>query len=140
MFGTARQGNENLPAFNIANIPDGTSQTICIAEGFGGCTSDQGRLWAFPGWDWSGAGQYEAGFAWHGAQTGAGWGNWNIPPQFGPVPQAQCDITRPQGLHTGGAIVGMMDGSVRLVNTGISQLTWQYAVLPNDGQVLGPDW
>jgi prepilin-type N-terminal cleavage/methylation domain-containing protein len=140
VFGTARQSNANIPAYNLANIPDGTSQTICVSEGFGGCTSDQGRLWAYPGWDWAGNGRYNAGFAWQGAQCGGGWGAWNQPPQFGPVQQAQCDITRPQGLHTGGAIVGLMDGSVRLVNSGITQATWQNAVMPNDGNVLGPDW
>ena len=37
-------------------------------------------------------------------------------------------------------MVGLGDGSVRLVNSGVSQTTWTYAVIPNDGQVLGSDW
>ncbi len=37
-------------------------------------------------------------------------------------------------------MVGMGDGSVRLVSTGVGMQTWTYAVFPNDGQVLGSDW
>jgi Tfp pilus assembly protein PilE len=36
--------------------------------------------------------------------------------------------------------VGLMDGSVRTVNQGISKETWQNAMCPNDGQPLGADW
>jgi hypothetical protein len=36
--------------------------------------------------------------------------------------------------------VCMGDGSVRPVNTGVSQLTWYYACNPADGQTLGSDW
>ena len=37
-------------------------------------------------------------------------------------------------------MVGLGDGSVRLVNSGVSQQTWSYAVYPDDGQPLGSDW
>ena len=33
-----------------------------------------------------------------------------------------------------------MDGSVRGVNSSITQVTWQRAFTPDDGQVLGSDW
>jgi len=33
-----------------------------------------------------------------------------------------------------------MDGSVRGVSAGISQTTWNYAVQPADGFMLGSDW
>jgi prepilin-type N-terminal cleavage/methylation domain-containing protein len=140
--GGSHSGNADLPAFTIANIPDGTSNTIAVAEKFGGCQSDNGALWAYPGWDWAGDGRYSAVFAWGNTGrwgAGAGWGNWSLPPQFG-ARQNQCDVTRPQGLHTGGAVVGLMDGSVRTVTSGISNTTWLYAVLPGDGNVLGSDW
>jgi hypothetical protein len=32
------------------------------------------------------------------------------------------------------------DGSVKAVSQGISPLTWFYANVPNDGQVLASDW
>ncbi len=46
----------------------------------------------------------------------------------------------PSTAHAGGIMVGMFDGSVRLVAQGVSPQTWWYAVTPNAGDVLGPDW
>jgi hypothetical protein len=43
-------------------------------------------------------------------------------------------------MTPGGCMVGLGDGSVRLVNTAISPQTWANAVSPNDGNVLGSDW
>ena len=142
VFGAAHTGNADIPIFNIGNIPDGTSNTIGVSEKFGGCTSDNGGLWAYPGWDWAGSGKYNAVFDWGNGRFGqnSGWGNWNQPPQFNLKVQTQCDITRPQALHTGGCIVGLLDGSVRVVSSAITQTTWLYAETPNDGQVLGQDW
>lgn len=37
-------------------------------------------------------------------------------------------------------LVGMFDGSVRTVSTSISKTTWQSAMTPNGGEVLGADW
>jgi hypothetical protein len=37
-------------------------------------------------------------------------------------------------------IVGLGDGSVRTVASGISLTTWWSACIPNDGNVLGADW
>jgi len=51
-----------------------------------------------------------------------------------------CDPKRVQGLTSGGILVGLADGSVRTVNTGISQPTWGMAVEARDGMVLGSDW
>ena len=42
--------------------------------------------------------------------------------------------------HTGGINVGMGDGSVHLVAQGTSPTTWWYALTPNSGDILGPDW
>ena len=36
--------------------------------------------------------------------------------------------------------IAMMDGSVRTVSKSVSQETWRRAMLPNDGETLGPDW
>jgi prepilin-type N-terminal cleavage/methylation domain-containing protein len=46
----------------------------------------------------------------------------------------------PSTGHTGGILVGMFDGSVHLVSQGISPATWWFAVTPNAGDILGPDW
>jgi prepilin-type N-terminal cleavage/methylation domain-containing protein len=60
-------------------------------------------------------------------------------PQLKP-PIKQCDPLRLQAFNSGGINVGMGDGSVRTVSTGVSALTWGYIVDPNDGQVLPSDW
>jgi hypothetical protein len=42
-------GNACGPAFNIGNIPDGTSNTIFFGEQFAACGGSAGSLWAYPG-------------------------------------------------------------------------------------------
>jgi prepilin-type N-terminal cleavage/methylation domain-containing protein len=42
--------------------------------------------------------------------------------------------------HTGGMVVGIGDGSVRVVTTGISWTTWRNACYNPTGAPLGPDW
>jgi prepilin-type N-terminal cleavage/methylation domain-containing protein len=74
----------------------------------------------------------------------------NYPWAYMALPQAQppvkpsngkvCDPTRLQAMYAGGMMVGMGDGSVRLVSTGVSQRTFGLAVDPADGQPLGSDW
>jgi prepilin-type processing-associated H-X9-DG protein len=56
----------------------------------------------------------------------------------------ECDPTLPQTPHRGGMNVGMADGSVRTVPTGISPATWYAAQTPDGGEELGEgdfvDW
>jgi len=59
--------------------------------------------------------------------------------QVKPLPQ-NCDNARPSAGHDAGVIVGMGDGSVRLVAQGMSPTTWYFALTPAGGEVLGPDW
>ena len=43
-------------------------------------------------------------------------------------------------LHSGATPVGMGDGGVKSVSSGISIQTWAYLIRPDDGQVLGSDF
>ena len=45
-----------------------------------------------------------------------------------------------QTPHAGGMNVCLGDGSVRVVNSGISPATWAAACDPRDGVPLGGDW
>jgi prepilin-type N-terminal cleavage/methylation domain-containing protein len=45
-----------------------------------------------------------------------------------------------QGMNSGGAQVGLADGSVRNITNVISPATWYYASTPDGGGVLGNDW
>jgi len=158
VFGRTQNGNALLAGMKVNTISDGTSNTVGMTEGMMGCTggtgaqTDNGRLWSYPGPVWIGGQpwyhRYTPGFA-IGAganQPGGGttnwgaYGAWNQPPQTNSTTVQQCDISRSQGNHTGGALCLLMDGSVRLVTSAITQLTWQNAILPADGNALGTDW
>ncbi len=62
-----------------------------------------------------------------------------VPFQSSPANGA-CDLSLPQTFHTGGMVVGMGDGSVRVVTPGISELTFWSEVTPAGGEVPGSDW
>jgi prepilin-type N-terminal cleavage/methylation domain-containing protein len=51
-----------------------------------------------------------------------------------------CDPNGAQALTAGGCQVAMCDGSVRMVNPGISQATWYASCTPNGGETLGSNW
>jgi prepilin-type N-terminal cleavage/methylation domain-containing protein len=133
LFGAVRAGgNADAPQYNIGNIPDGTSNTIAFGEQYA-ANYNGGNLWAYPGIDWS--------WQWTPviANTRTLGGNALGVPQFRPT-QAQADKTLAQSGHTGQVLVLLADGSVRGVTAGVSQLTWQYALTPDDGNPLGSDW
>jgi hypothetical protein len=60
-------------------------------------------------------------------------------PQIKPPPK-QCDPRRLQSFSAGGIMVGMGDGSVRSVSTGITPATRGRAIDPADSLTLGSDW
>jgi hypothetical protein len=135
LFGTTSIAGSRVPQYTIANIPDGTSNTIMAAEVIAGCkngSNNYARLWTVT-WDdqsWN----PEVGFI-------TGDATWNQPPQTGvTIALANCDRARSQTLHTGvvNALVG--DGSVRSLTASVSQLTWQYALTPADGNAMPSDW
>ncbi|MBI3408957.1 MAG: DUF1559 domain-containing protein [Planctomycetes bacterium] len=52
---------------------------------------------------------------------------------------AECNPRIPQTPHSG-MLVGLADGSVRILAASISENTFWSAVTPATGEVLGPDW
>jgi len=135
VFGTVRGGgNSDIPQFNIGNIPDGTSNTVFWAEQYSACNGNgSGNLWAYPGIDWSWA--WTPVIANTRSWGGTAYGIWQSKPTV-----AQCYKAYAQSAHTGVMVVGLGDGSTRTISSGVSQTTWQYALIPNDGNPLGSDW
>jgi len=128
-----------LPKYGIGNIPDGTSNTIAMAE----------RLTSFNYYGWSSA-------AWASEMYGgisyapiyginAYYYGTGIPSAYGVVPGVKPNTSQahPYGMtsmHSSTCQVLMMDGSVRGLTASISGPTLYYATVADDGQPLGSNW
>jgi prepilin-type N-terminal cleavage/methylation domain-containing protein len=137
LFGATKSGSSYVSQYTIGNIPDGTSNTIMFAEQVAGCKDSGGvghaRLWTVA---W-----FQSSPTYWNPMVGYGTTTWNQPPQSNVTINLQnCDPLRSQALHTSTANCLVADGSVRGVNASITQLTWQYALTPADGQVMGSNW
>jgi len=124
------EGNARLES----SFTDGTSNTIMLAEHYGWCPGPESNpQWRRLGHTWT------LPFPLHPPGTAfVGYGA-GLPPQPKPT-LATCDFFRPQAMTASGCSVALCDGSVRLVSANISTVTWQRALNPQDGQVLGSDW
>ena len=54
--------------------------------------------------------------------------------------RGNCDPTRASTAHTGGIVVGLADGSVRMLSADVSGDVWWAAVTPAGGEVQSSDW
>jgi prepilin-type N-terminal cleavage/methylation domain-containing protein len=129
-------GSWNAPGLNVfpAFISDGTSNTICYAEGYA-VTGSGSRNWL------------DGGNYFIGSGNAAAWGTWaftgspgGTPFQVKPVPTNTASAPWAQSFYTSGIQVSLWDGSARMVAASISWQTFFYACTPNGGETLGPDW
>lgn len=125
---------------NITAIADGNSNTIAHAEHYSwGCSG----VW----FSWLG-GTFPLAPIWSGTfadpEVGA-----RVPKPGQPLPSTtfqtrpsltECDPKLAQTPHSGGMLVSLLDGSVRVINPAVSAATYWGAVTPNGGEVLGNDW
>jgi prepilin-type N-terminal cleavage/methylation domain-containing protein len=116
-----------------ASFPDGTSNTVLVAEKLALCGA-YGNLWddnndALWGPE---IGQYTPGGPLHGNQL------FQIQPFPNTDPNV-CDAAQRGSTAHNAMQVCMGDGSVRAFSGGMSQPTWWSLLRPNDGQVIGLD-
>ncbi|QEG29815.1 putative major pilin subunit [Gemmata obscuriglobus] len=128
---------------NLSSLTDGTSNVIFVAEKRKGCgpagspngSDTFGTAWGHPADD-----RFWPTFARYPISTSVAVDQRQFPvPQFNPT-AAQCDNNRAQGHSSNVVLIGLGDGSVRSVSSGVTQQTWSMAVQPRDGGVLGSDW
>jgi prepilin-type N-terminal cleavage/methylation domain-containing protein len=133
-------GVDDHSNLSVASIPqtfsDGTSCTILFMEKCAVC-SDGRHTWANDS-------LFTGGTATHG---GTGYNStWTslqqhlFLPQVRPVAPAEIHCGYPQTFSSAGILVGLADGSARLVSTSVSERTWRLALLPDDGQAMPADW
>jgi hypothetical protein len=123
--------------YTIANIPDGTSNTVGMVERYGYYpTYGWSPLWCHPAHPASPNGVPY----WPWPQWSPTYGPWGLnPPQIGFRPN-QAHPFHPNSGHTATVQVLLMDGSVRGVGAGVSQATWNVVVQPDDGSVIPGNW
>jgi prepilin-type N-terminal cleavage/methylation domain-containing protein len=142
----------------VAAMPDGTSNTVMIAERILLCDvsvqlyfSSAGRNFTGPAWAWiypdHGDGSLWAAFGWRSAKVSgsdtisdlrADFFHNSVPFQISATPQT-CDIFITQSVHPA-MQVALGDGSVRSCAGSMSKATWVAACTPNDGAPFGADW
>lgn len=134
------------PPYQIGTIPDGSSNTIGIAEA-SGCfpgypllDPQTGTLESYMTWDWP---AYPNSFGPYWPNPDELPGQQNYTGLF-PLPQIGLNMMQmnPNLCQCYHVVmnIALMDGSVRKISPSLSQLTWTYALNPIDGQVLGSDW
>jgi prepilin-type N-terminal cleavage/methylation domain-containing protein/prepilin-type processing-associated H-X9-DG protein len=136
-WGNAAWGFAGYPRLP-ASIPDGTSNTIGVAEKAANrCTANSngnGTLWAHGEWNPA----WEPRFnTWMNRGLGT---RFQVQPTVAPAVNPTCSSIMPQSFHSGGMNTLLMDGSVRFLSQGISNNTWWYACTPAGGETLGSDW
>jgi prepilin-type N-terminal cleavage/methylation domain-containing protein/prepilin-type processing-associated H-X9-DG protein len=140
-----------------ASISDGTSNTVLFTEvyamgkapttGGSNYNGDQSLWW----WDYN---SFQTPKSANGDCGGLNFFGTTYTPLIQPAPTFCGDNTmawtwggkvsvcmcRATSPHTGGINVGLGDGSVRFVASGVSGTTWFAATTPQSGDLLGPDW
>jgi len=126
---------QSVPKASIQRIQDGTSNTIVWSERYAQCgptTSCASYYWGETG----GACNRLGGAGGQGSTPGF----YSLSPAQSNPSAANCNPCLLQAPSAGGILVGLGDGSVRSVSTGVSAATWGNAIQPNDGNPLGSDW
>ena len=158
--------NNDDPAFqqpyNFSQITDGLSNTLFYAEGLSNCqqatTYSPGntftlgfqRIWNYDPDNFSSAiilsstspssSSFDTTYPFFSSSGSNNFAtNTTIPFQIVPRPTA-CDPNAAQALSSGGLLVALGDGSVRLVSPSISLTTFMEAGTSQGGEVLGSDW
>ena len=136
---------------SIARIGDGSSNTILLLHTYAVCPNKAGSPFSGGGSAWgytagaSAAAKPPAGgpfIPWQRASyLGQTFNSTTVAFQNAPNPYSSaCQYTDPATPHSSAMIVLLGDASVRIINPSITPLSWNYACLPNDGQMFDQSW
>jgi prepilin-type N-terminal cleavage/methylation domain-containing protein len=127
---------------------DGTSNTVALATryGFSSTVGTNGTGGTPLGlWDatvgTSGGSYFGITTASAGPTNSAILGGWMLAPTLSQASaSALVANTTAMAFGVGGLQVSLADGSCRIVSPAVSNLTWNTALQPNDGNPVGSDW
>jgi len=122
-----------------ASITDGTSNTIFLTEKLARCNSGDYSTNYWPDWGPILQSTDQAGTTYTGPINGPKY-TFQLKPTMNSDGSANCLGDLASSPHTGGINVGLGDGSVRFVGSGVSGPTWWAAMTPNQGDILGSNW
>jgi prepilin-type N-terminal cleavage/methylation domain-containing protein len=129
---------------SFSRLADGTSTIILFTHAYAVCGKNQGSAWGYTEGinaapspilsyhPWSRASYVKQTFMTRPGKAAF----QNVPTPYATA----CVATDPATPHANAMMVVMGDASVRAVSASISSDTWNKACLPNDGNVLPPDW
>jgi prepilin-type N-terminal cleavage/methylation domain-containing protein len=126
VFGNTPGGQARIPS----SFTDGTSNTILFGPNYTDCNGTQ-YMWNMgccgnpPTWPY----YYDPSVNYLALPL----------PQFRPNPK-QCDPSLLQSPYLGIILVGLADGSVRNLSSGVSAYSWNLALNPNDGLAFDSSW
>ena len=136
--GTSQNVSGGKKTTLAAGFPDGTSNTVIVAERYGAP------------FKYSGSSYYQDGnWWWDAGMTTIGWTAYSSytkfaliqnTPTLNPNSPNVADYFNVHAPRSEGILVALGDGSSRLVNATIDLNTWQNACDPADGYVLPSDW
>ncbi len=132
------QISDSAPVANLAKtFPNGTSNTIIFTEKYAVCGNSTSNVASFYWGETGGTCDRTGGQGGNGSIPGIY--TITVPPQNHPS-MFNCNPCMVQSSSAGGTLVGLGDGSVRLVSTNISAGTWANAIMPASGIPPGSDW
>lgn len=116
-------------------ITDGLSNTVWYSTKYAKCGNGGSQFLSAPN------SKTAAFFGQNAAQERASPSSARATFQLAPGPmECLCAPLMAQSFDRSGILVSLADGSVRMVSPALSPQTWNAALHPNDGQVLGNDW